>query len=423
MTSSRKLGIFAIIGPGLLVAATGVGAGDLATGAIVGQKLGVAVLWAVLVGAALKFIVNEGLARWQLATGSTFLEGATSRLGKIVLWIFLPYLLIWSVYVGAALISASGAAMHALVPGAFEDAETGKTVFGIIQSLVGVGLVLVGGYKLFEKIMGVAIVVMFITVLVTAFRLDPEIVEVLRGLFVPAKETITGDGLASAIALLGGVGGTVTVLCYGYWIREEERHGSGDLKTCRLDLAVGYSVTAIFGLAMVIIGSRVEASGKGATLLADLGRALGAELGTTMKWMFLIGAWGAIFSSLLGVWQAVPYLFADVCDLIRRPRVRGEEPHASRTIDTRGLPYRAYLVGIAIVPMLGLVVDFRKVQTAYAIFGACFVPLAAIGLLLLNGRADWIGARYRNRPLTVVLLALSVLLFGWFFWPRVEKAL
>ena len=47
------------LGPGLLVAATGVGAGDLATAAFTGSHLGPAVLWAVLVGAALKFLLTE----------------------------------------------------------------------------------------------------------------------------------------------------------------------------------------------------------------------------------------------------------------------------------------------------------------------------------------------------------------------------
>jgi hypothetical protein len=31
-------------------------------------------LWAVAVGAFFKFVLNEGIARWQLATGSTALE-------------------------------------------------------------------------------------------------------------------------------------------------------------------------------------------------------------------------------------------------------------------------------------------------------------------------------------------------------------
>jgi Mn2+/Fe2+ NRAMP family transporter len=64
----------------MLVAATGVGAGDLATGALAGSKLGVAVLWAVLVGAAMKLLLNEGIARWQLTTGKTLLEGAVEHL-------------------------------------------------------------------------------------------------------------------------------------------------------------------------------------------------------------------------------------------------------------------------------------------------------------------------------------------------------
>ena len=51
-----------ILGPGLLVAATGVGAGDLATGAFTGSQLGVVVLWAAVVGAGLKYALTEGLA-------------------------------------------------------------------------------------------------------------------------------------------------------------------------------------------------------------------------------------------------------------------------------------------------------------------------------------------------------------------------
>ena len=78
----------AIIGPGLLVAATGIGAGDLATAGFAGSSLGAAVLWTVVLGAFLKFVLNEGLARWQLATGETLLEGAVDRLGAPVKVVF-----------------------------------------------------------------------------------------------------------------------------------------------------------------------------------------------------------------------------------------------------------------------------------------------------------------------------------------------
>lgn len=47
-TKRRKL--LSVIGPGILVAATGVGAGDLATAAFTGAKLGLAILWVVVLG-------------------------------------------------------------------------------------------------------------------------------------------------------------------------------------------------------------------------------------------------------------------------------------------------------------------------------------------------------------------------------------
>ena len=47
------------VGPGLLIAATGVGAGDLATAGFAGARLGVIVLWAIVFGAAMKFVLNE----------------------------------------------------------------------------------------------------------------------------------------------------------------------------------------------------------------------------------------------------------------------------------------------------------------------------------------------------------------------------
>ena len=309
--------MFAAIGPGLLLAATGVGGGDLATGSFAGSILGTAVLWAVLVGAFMKFVVTEGLARWQLVTGDSFLEGVAHHFGPGVIWVFLPYLLVWSFFVGAAQISACGVAMHALFP-VFDDPVHGKIFFGILSSVVGLVLVYRGGYRLFEKVMRVSISVMFVTVVLTALRLWPGTGEVLRGLFVPNIAELTGESLTWTVALIGGVGGTLTVLCYGYWIREEGRKGVEDLWICRVDLGVGYAMTAVFGIAMVIVGSHVQIEGAGATLLVELAEALEGPIGPVGKWMFLIGAWGTVFSSLLGVWQAVPYLFADCWRLTRR---------------------------------------------------------------------------------------------------------
>lgn len=64
-----------IIGPGLVVAATGVGAGDLAATLAAGSSFGYALLWAAVVGCLVKIALAEATGRWHLATGSTIFQG------------------------------------------------------------------------------------------------------------------------------------------------------------------------------------------------------------------------------------------------------------------------------------------------------------------------------------------------------------
>ena len=60
---------------------------------------------------------------------------------------------------------------------------------------------------------------------------------------------------------------------------EERRTGPGELPLCRLDLGLGYAMTALFGVAMVIIGSTVQIEGRGADLLVVLAQRLEQPLG------------------------------------------------------------------------------------------------------------------------------------------------
>ncbi len=403
--------ILKIIGPGLLVAATGVGAGDLATGALTGSRLGVAILWVVLAGAFLKFVLNEGLTRWQLATGETLIDGSCRLLGRKFGFLFLLYFLVWSFLVAAALMSACGAAASAIFP-IFKDPGSNKICYGLLHSAIGLTLVRLGGFRVFERLMGACIALMFLTVVVTAVLLAPGASVVLQGMFLPTIPQFGQGGLEWVVALTGGVGGTVTMLCYGYWIREEGRTRIEDLAVCRIDLATGYLVTALFGMAMVIVGSTVEVSGSGVGLIVGLADRLASELGPVAKGCFLLGAWSAVTSSLLGVWQSVPYLFSDLW----RHCSPGETSERSSD-PTRERPYIVYLYLLSTVPAIGLWWGFARMQKAYAMTGALFLPILALALLLLNSGRGPLPPQLRNRPLTVVVLGATLvffLLFSWF---------
>lgn len=408
-----KRGVLAVVGPGLAMAATGVGAGDLAGAAFAGSKLGVAILWAVLLGALFKYVITEGFGRWQLATGTTILEGAMRHLGLPFHVLFGIYLCLWSFTVGSALISACGVSLFAILPMGL-SAEAGKIVYGVGHSLMALALVLIGRYELFEKVMGYAVGLMFATVLCTAVLLGPDLSGVLSGLFVPSIPRYvaadgTDQGVSWTLALMGGVGGTVTILCYGYWIREKGWEGAKFLRNTRIDLGVAYLLTALFGMSMVLIASRIDlAPASSSMLIVALGSQLGKEIGSFGESIFLAGAWAAMFTSLLGVWQAVPYLFADFWQQAVKLRNAGKEERLPRRVETTGVPYRVFLLALALVPIAGTFVHFEAVQKTYALSGSLVIPSFAGILLYMNNRRDLIGRRFRNGLSSNFLLALAL---------------
>ncbi|GAA4102063.1 Nramp family divalent metal transporter [Zhongshania borealis] len=83
-----------LIGPCFVVAATGLVAGDLVATAVSGAILGGQIIWTVPFGALIKLALNEGLARWQLATGKSILQGWQEQLPPWVNGYFRIYLIL-----------------------------------------------------------------------------------------------------------------------------------------------------------------------------------------------------------------------------------------------------------------------------------------------------------------------------------------
>ena len=380
------------------MAATGVGAGDLATSAIAGSRIGWSALTAICIGAVIKYFLNEGLIRWQFDTNSTLIEGAIRYYGRLAQYLFMGYLIVWSFTVGVALMSASGISLHALIP-VFKDAATAKWVYGALLSILGVILVRRGGYHWFERLMSFAIILMVTTVFVTVFFVSADMEPITPGGLIPSD-----IDMEWFVAVLGGVGGTVTILCYGYWVRERGRSDQTALSISRLDLLAAYAITGLLGISMVIIGGQIQISGGGASLLVQLSDILQLQLGTVAGWIFRIGAFAAIFSSLLGVWQSVPYLFTNLVQLIKNQECQ---------VNAQSPLYQWSLYGLAIVPMVGLPFGFAGMQKLYALCGALFIPLLALTLLLLHFRPVEVKGTYRNSILLNGFLVLVIFFFGW----------
>ena len=407
----------ALVGPGIVVAATGVGAGDMVAATKAGAAWGLPLLWTAVVGAVLKFVLAEGIARWQLATGTTLLEGWSRLLGRPLRIAFVAYLLTWTIVVAGALMAACGLAAHALVP------ALSVTTWGIVHALLALVLVWFGGYQGFESIMKWVIGLMFVCIVGSAAIESPPPEGVLRGML----PTIPEGSLVLVLAVIGGVGGTLTLLSYNYWMLEKGWQGAGWAPVVRVDLGVGYVLTGIFGVAVILLGAMVlQPAGirvEGNTGVLDMATILGQQFGRAGELVFLVGFWGAVASSLLGVWQSVPYLFFNFLRAARPnvPRVdasaatgtgEGIDPATAGGIQRRSLPYRGYLLFMTFPPMLLLTID-RPVWlvVSYAALGALFMPFLATTLLFMNNRRDEMGS-LRNGPLANLGLLLCIILFG-----------
>lgn len=382
------------VGPGIMAAATGVGAGDLVATMVAGSRYGYTLLWAVILGTAFKLALGEAVGRWHLTSGQTLLAGLRT-LGKWALIYFGAYAIVWGFVYGATAMSASGLPLNAMFP------FLSVRYWAMLCGIAGFLLVWFGRYALLEKIMTVFIGIMFVTVVGTAALVTPNLGNLFTG-FVPR---LPDGSMVYVLGLIGGVGGTITMAAYGYWTLAKGWRGPRWLPMMRTDNAVGYATTGIFVIAMLIVGAEllvgqeVVSGDKGLLLLGDI---LVADYGQWARIPFLIGFFAVSFTSVIGVWHGVSLLFADCW---RTLRARAD------TGPLEGGPaYKAYVLWLTFPPMGLLFLDQPfQLTVAYGALGALFMPfLAGTLLVLLNskrvdrsGRSGWV-----SNTMLVACLAL-----------------
>ncbi|MEW2573691.1 Nramp family divalent metal transporter [Streptomyces sp. NPDC047070] len=421
------------IGPGIVVAATGVGAGDLVATLIAGSNFGYTLLWAAVIGCLVKISLAEAAGRWHLSTGRTLFDGWAS-LGRWTSWFFVVYVVIWGFVYGAAAMSSSGLPLQALFPDVMD-----LKWWAILTGLVGLVFVWFNKYAVFEKVMTVLVGVMFVVTVYLAIRVTPNLGEAFAGLLpvLPDEK----DSILNTLGLIGGVGGTITLAAYGYWVNAKGWTNTGWMKVMRLDNRVAYITTGIFVIAMLFVGAEILHSSNIAIASGDkgliqLGDILEDEYGTATAKFFLIGFFATSFTSLIGVWHGVSLMFADFVERLRKDRAASAAQRTnpqSTTSDTPNIttpapapasgeevasgahekswPFRAYLLWLTFPPMILLFEGqpFRLI-ILYGVLGAAFLPFLALTLVwLLNSSRT--PPEWRNGLLSNAMLTIAGLLF------------
>lgn len=406
------------LGPGLVLAAAGIGAGDVVVASVTGMKFGPTLLWAVVFTVALKFVLTEALARWQLATGETIARAWVTRLPRWVAVLFAGYLLFWTFMVGASLSSACGIAGASVFPGLSVPA------WGALHAGAAALLVASNRYARFQSLMKGLIAVMAGCVLVCAALTQPAVGPVVRGLLVPTLPP--GGGGAQVLALLGGIGGSLTVICYGYWMRAATWRGPERLPTVRSDLRLAYGFTGLFGVALVVIAAGVHPEAAGGSRIAlDVAARLETVAGPLARWVFLAGFWCTVFTAMLGVWQGVPQVYVDLVNAWRtqgNPTALEKSGGRESGVGSR----RIYLAAVAYLAGPPLVLLWHRepvgVVVTFSIAGAFFMPFLAATLLYLNNRREWVGTLANRGPGNAALV-VCLLVFGAVCVREVMRAL
>jgi Mn2+/Fe2+ NRAMP family transporter len=392
--SQRSVPTLADLGPGLILAATGIGVGDMVSATIAGAEYGLTLIWALLVGVLVKFAITEGAARWQLATDTTLIEGWRHHLPTAAGVAFFVYFVVWSYFVSSALVAASAMVPAAVIP------SVPLPVWGFVHAVAAFVMVYFGRYERFLGVMKWFIGLKFAAVITATL-----LIVFWSGTDWSATGSRSEFSVAYTLSLIGGVGGTVTLLSYGYWMREEGWAGGGRVPSARADLTVSFGLVFVFSLSMIFLSTQIEWAGQvldeGPRLCLLLADRIGAETGPIGRAIFLTGFWGAAFSSVLGVWHGVPFLFDDWIHLWLGRKPTGQQ----------GGAYRSWAAYLTLAAVSALLIQ-RPVWLVfvYTVVGSLFFPFVIATLLWLNN-SRLVPAGTRNGRLANVVLGAALLLY------------
>ncbi len=420
---------FRRIGPGLILAGSIVGSGELIATTVLGAENGYTLLWLILVSCVVKTVVQNELGRYSIGTGETTLEafnripGPRARVSWVV-WLWLVMVILTQMQTGAMLGGISEILHHMapLVP---------ITGWVWVVSAGTVGLLLFGRYTFVERF-ALGLVVSFSALTVSCAVLlikRPEYFSwpgLLEGLsFQPPS-----SGFVTAVATFGitGVGATELVM-YPYWCIEKgyarfagrledssawRTRALGWIRVMGFDVVNSMLIYTFATVAFYLLGAGIlHGMGivpRGAEMVHMLSAMYTETLGPWSLVPFLMGAFAVLYSTIFAGVAATCRLSADFIGLLG---LYDRSDYATRLKVTR-----VFVVILLVVPSLYymlvrepvLMVKIGGVAQAVMlpIIGFCAIYLRYIHLPRVIAPRGWI-----TLGLWVCTLLMTVMMGYW----------
>jgi Mn2+/Fe2+ NRAMP family transporter len=323
------------IGPGLILAGSIVGSGELIATTVLGAENGYALLWLILVSCVIKIAVQNELGRYSIATGETTLEAFDRvpgpRLG--VSWV------VWSWFFMITMTLMQIGAMLGGIAEILNDMAPGVpvNVWVWILALGTAVMLIVGQYGFVEKVslgLVVSFTVLTVSCAVLLFK-RPEYfswASLLDGLAFHMPQ----GGFLTAVAVFGITGvGANELIMYPYWCiekgyarytgrRDESEawrgRALGWIRVMGFDVLNCMIIYTFATVAFYLLGGGIlHGMGivpKGGEMIKLLSRMYTETLGSWSLYLFLVGAFAVLYSTLFSSTAANSRGLADVVGML-----------------------------------------------------------------------------------------------------------
>jgi len=326
---------FRRIGPGIVLASSIVGSGEVIATTTLGAQVGYAALWIILVSCAIKPVVQAELGRYTIVTGSTGLEGFNAVPGPRfgagwLVWAWAITVTMTLLQVGG-MYGGVGQVLNVLLPVLSVRAWVAVCLAITLAVLLG------GGYARIERFAMFKVgLFTLITVCAAAVLLRRPDALSMTDLSDGLSFQLPAAGLMTAIAVFGitGVGATELVM-YPYWCVEKgyarfvgpreanaawAARARGWIRVMHLDIACSLVIYTMATVAFYLLGAgvlhRMGMVPAAKDTVAVLSRIYTDTLGGWALWLFYLGVVVTLYGTIFAATAAHSRMMADVVRLL-----------------------------------------------------------------------------------------------------------